>query len=53
MRDIDFGTSAGYSPLTTFIGVRKDEEFEVTRAPELFRIEKVDSNIRLSSPQGP
>ena len=43
MQEINLGTGAGYSPLTTFIRVRKDEEFEVTRAPELFRTEKIDS----------
>ena len=40
MREISFSENADHSILTTFIGVRNDEEFEVARAPELLIIEK-------------
>ena len=53
MREINFSENADHSSLTTFIGVRNDEEFEVARTPELLRIEKVDSNIKLCAPLGP
>ena len=33
--------------LTAFVGVSKDDEFEVTRSPKLLSIEKVEFNMKI------